>query len=76
MDTGDISIFGLVIFTYDVSIFGFRSMFTHSVSTVFIHLQKPAIFKTGNGESGNGNGEWESAGNDRGICREFFFWYK
>ena len=43
-----------------------------------------AIFKTGNGESGNGNGEWgmgtgngnmrgmtgESAGNDRGICGE------
>ena len=40
------------------------------MSTVFIRLQKPAIFKTGNGESGNGNGEWESAGNDRGIFGE------
>ena len=42
-----------------------------------------AIFKTRNGESGNGNGEWEwgmgtgngngeweSVGNDRGICAE------
>ena len=28
---------------------------------------KTAIFKTRNGESGNGNGEWESAGNDRGM---------
>ena len=47
-------------------------------------ISMPAIFKTGNGESGNGNGEWErgmgtgnlrgmtgeSAGNDRGICGE------
>ena len=35
--------------------------------------QRTAIFKTGNGESGNGNGEWErgmGTGNLRGMTGE------
>ena len=76
MDTGDISIFGLVIFTYDV-------YFWLSVNVYIVCLRCLYVFKnrlslkqgTGDQGMGTGNGNLrgmtgESSGNHRRICGE------